>query len=162
MNQTITEKLIVYLKEHGMTITTAESCTGGMISSAIVNVPGASDVLNEAYVTYANEAKIRLLGVKPETLENFGAVSAQTAREMAEGVLKAAHADCAIAVTGIAGPDGGTPEKPVGTVFAGFAIGNRTWVREYHFTGSRQEVREKTTQTVLEELYTQLTSFRMA
>ena len=162
MNQTITEKLIVYLKEHGMTITTAESCTGGMISSAIVNVPGASDVLNEAYVTYANESKMRLLGVKAETLESLGAVSDRTAREMAEGVLKAANADCSIAVTGIAGPDGGTPEKPVGTVFAGFAIGSRTWVREYHFTGSRQEVREKTTQTVLEELYTQLTSFRMA
>ena len=145
-----------------MTITTAESCTGGMISSAIVNVPGASDVLNEAYVTYANEAKMRLLGVKAETLESLGAVSDRTAREMAEGVLKAANADCSIAVTGIAGPDGGTPEKPVGTVFAGFAIGSRTWVREYHFTGSRQEVREKTTQTVLEELYTQLTSFRMA
>ena len=158
----IAEKLVQYLTENKMTVTTAESCTGGMISSAIVDVPGASYVLNEAYVTYANEAKMRLLGVKEETLAEFGAVSEQTAREMAEGVRRVAKADCAIAVTGVAGPDGGTEEKPVGTVFAGFSLKNRSWVREYHFEGDREMVRRQTTLAVLEELYLNLVSKQLA
>lgn len=140
----IEEKLVELLIEKKLTITTAESCTGGMISSALVNVPGASSVLNEAYVTYSNEAKMRLLGVEGETLDTVGAVSEETARQMAEGAAKAASADCAIAVTGIAGPDGGTEDKPVGTVYAGYYVCGKVVVERYQFDGDRYEVRHQT------------------
>lgn len=105
------EKLVRLLAKKQMTITTAESCTGGLIAGTIVNVAGASDVLNEGYVTYSNEAKQRLVHVKAETLERFGAVSEETAREMAAGAAKAAGSDVAISATGIAGPGGGTKEN---------------------------------------------------
>lgn len=147
------EELVKYLTENKMTITTAESCTGGMISSTIVNVPGASWVLNEAYVTYANEAKEKLVGVSHNTLEEFGAVSKETAYEMAEGAAKAANADCAIAVTGIAGPDGGTEEKPVGTVYAGYCVKGKIYVERYNFDGSRYEVRRQTADKTIARLY---------
>ncbi len=147
------EELVKYLTENKLTITTAESCTGGMISSTLVNVPGASWVLNEAYVTYANEAKEKLVGVSHETLEKFGAVSKETAYEMAEGAAKAANADCAIAVTGIAGPDGGTDEKPVGTVYAGFFVKGTVYVERYNFTGSRYDVRRQTADKAVSRLY---------
>lgn len=147
------EELVKYLTENKMTITTAESCTGGMISSTIVNVPGASWVLNEAYVTYANEAKEKLVGVSYKTLEEFGAVSKETAYEMAEGAAKAANADCAIAVTGIAGPDGGTEEKPVGTVYAGYCVKGKIYVERYNFDGGRYEVRRQTADKTIARLY---------
>lgn len=140
----VAKKLVKKLKEKGYTIATAESCTGGMISSAIVDVPGASWVLNEAYVTYSNEAKMRILGVRQKTLDDFGAVSCETAREMAEGVAKAANAECAIAVTGTAGPDGGTVDKPVGTVYAGFFFNGQVTVERYNFKGDRYKIREAT------------------
>ena len=147
------EQLVKYLIEHNLTITTAESCTGGMIASTIVNVAGASWVLNEAHVTYANEAKIKILGVKKETLDTFGAVSEETAYEMAEGAAKAADADCAIAVTGVAGPDGGTDEKPVGTVYAGYYVKGRIVVERYNFDGDRYEVRRQTADKTISRLY---------
>lgn len=134
------------------TVATAESCTGGMVSSAIVGVPGASEVLNESYVTYSNGAKERIIGVKKETLEKFGAVSEETAMEMASGVAKVACADCAISVTGIAGPDGGTEEKPVGTVYAGFYLRGTVKVKRYNFDGDRYEVRLSTTKSVMEDM----------
>lgn len=152
-NLTIEEKLVALLRNKKMTVTTAESCTGGMISATLVNVPGASRVLNEAYVTYSNEAKMRLLGVSKATLDTVGAVSEETAYQMAQGAAKAANADCAISVTGIAGPDGGTPDKPVGTVYAGFYVCGDITVVRYQFDGDRFTVREKTVQSVLEELY---------
>ena len=126
-NNGLLEKHVVdVLKEKKLTITTAESCTGGMISSRIVNVPGASAVLKQAYVTYCDEAKHTVLGVKKETLEKYYAVSSQTACEMAEGGAKAAGADVCVSVTGVAGPD--TEDgKPVGCVFIGcFYNGNVT------------------------------------
>ena len=138
------EKLVRLLAKKQMTITTAESCTGGLIAGTIVNVAGASDVLNEGYVTYSNEAKQRLVHVKAETLERFGAVSEETAREMAAGAAKAAGSDVAISATGIAGPGGGTKEKPVGTVFMGCSYKGCTQVREFHFQGNRARVREQT------------------
>ena len=147
------EELVKYLIDNKLTITTAESCTGGMISSTIVNVPGASWVLNEAYVTYANEAKEKLVGVKHSTLDEFGAVSKETAYEMAEGAGRTANADLAIAVTGIAGPDGGTPDKPVGTVYAGYYIKGNIVVERYNFDGGRYEVRKATTDTAINRLY---------
>ena len=93
---TLEERVVELLAEHKMTVTTAESCTGGLIAATLVNVPGASDVLNEGYITYSNEAKIRLVNVSPETLERYGAVSSQTAKEMANGAAKAAKAEAAL------------------------------------------------------------------
>lgn len=152
IEENIEEKLVGLLKERNLTITTAESCTGGMISSALVNVPGASSVLHEAYVTYSNEAKMRLLGVRKETLDAAGAVSEETAGQMAEGAARAALADCAIAVTGIAGPDGGTEDKPVGTVYAGYYVCGRTIVERYQFDGDRYEVRQQTARKTIDRI----------
>ncbi len=148
----VEEKLVAELIKRKLTITTAESCTGGMISSSIVNVAGASWVLNEAYITYANNAKIRLLGVKAETIEKYGVVSEETVREMAEGAAKAAKADCAIAVSGVAGPDGGTKNKPVGTVCAGFFYKGKVISKKYNFKGNRFEVRNSTTIATLTDM----------
>lgn len=145
-------ELVGLLVENNMSITTAESCTGGMISSTLVNVPGASSVLDEAYVTYANKSKIKLLGVKAETLAKYGAVSEQTAFEMAYGAAMAAASDVAISVTGTAGPDGGTEDKPVGTVYAGFYVKGKVNVIRYNFDGDRYNVRKKTTEAVISQM----------
>ena len=107
------------LKKQGKTLATAESCTGGLIGATITAVPGVSECYGFGVVTYANEAKEKLLGVKKETLETLGAVSEETACQMAEGALKLSGADVAVAVTGIAGPGGGSAEKPVGLVYVG-------------------------------------------
>lgn len=141
-NITLEEAVINILKEKGYTVTTAESCTGGRLAARIMNVPGASCAYNEGYITYSNEAKKKLLGVKKETLDEFGAVSRQTAAEMAEGAAKAAGADAALSVTGIAGPDGGTEEKPVGLVYVGCYLKGRTRVEEFYFTGNRDKNRD--------------------
>ena len=133
--------VVARLTEIGQTVSVTESLTGGMLSSQIVDVPGASSVLNESYVTYSNEAKHRLLGVTEETLKQFGAVSEQCAREMAEGCRRAAKADWALSTTGIAGPDGGTPTKPVGTVYIACAGPAGTAVKELHLRGDRTRVR---------------------
>ncbi len=147
-----TKQLIDLLAKKHMTVTTAESCTGGLISATLVDIPGASAVLKEAYVTYANESKQGLLGVRAETLADYGAVSEQTAREMVLGAAERAHADCAVAVTGIAGPEGGTEEKPVGTVYAGYKVGTTLLVKRYLFSGDRTEVRHQTAETAIREL----------
>ena len=149
----IEEKVVSRLKEKGWQVTCAESCTGGMIASTLVNVAGVSDVLKESYVTYANCAKNKLLGVSWQALENWGAVSRQVAEQMAVGAAKEAGADAAVAVTGIAGPDGGTPEKPVGLVYIGCFVNGKTVVTENHFNGSRLEIRRQTTKAALELLY---------
>ena len=125
-------------------MTTAESCTGGLIAGRIVNVPGASEVFNEGYVTYSNKAKKKILGVSKATLKKYGAVSEQTAREMAAGGVFTTDADACIAVTGIAGPDGGTEEKPVGLVYIACYMKAKVKVEEYHFRGNREKVREQT------------------
>ena len=126
------------------TVSVAESLTGGMLASRLVDVPGASAVLGESYVTYANEAKERLLGVSGETLRAHGAVSEQCAREMAEGCLRASGADWALATTGIAGPNGGTPEKPVGTVYIACAGRQGVVVKALKLRGDRTRVRSMT------------------
>lgn len=145
------DRLVELLTDRKLTITTAESCTGGMISSTIVNVPGASSVFSEAYVTYSNEAKERLIGVPMELIERCGAVSYEVAYKMAEGAAIKANADCAISVTGIAGPDGGTVEKPVGTVYAGFYYKGIVEVIRYNFSGNRLSNRESTVVTVIDK-----------
>ena len=140
----LNDKYEAFLKKKGMTLTTAESCTGGLIAGRIVNVAGASDVFCEAAVTYSNQAKHRRLHVKKSTLKEYGAVSEETACEMAFGAADAAKADIAVAVTGIAGPDGGTPEKPVGLVYIACACGEEVTVERHVFNGNRAKVREQT------------------
>lgn len=147
--ESMEETVVRLLQESKLTVTTAESCTGGLIAGTLVNVAGASDVLGEAYVTYSNEAKQRLVGVRAETLEQFGAVSEQTAGEMAAGAAKAAGADVALSSTGIAGPGGGTKEKPVGLVYIGCYVRGEVQVRELRFHGTRMENRLHTVEEAL-------------
>ena len=139
------------LKSKGKKIVTAESCTGGWIAQIITEVPGSSAWFDRGFVTYSNAAKMQMLGVKPQTLEKYGAVSAQTATEMVNGALAHSDADCAIAVTGIAGPDGGTAEKPVGTVFIAWAYKNQdVKVVQKKLTGNRHQIRRQTVKIALE------------
>ena len=138
---TMEQALVKALCAAKKTMVTAESCTGGMITSKIVNVSGASDVFLEGCVTYSNAAKMRTLGVKAETLEKFDAVSRETALEMAEGARRRADADYAVSVTGLAGPGGGTPEKPVGTVWLGLATREGVQARLLQLHGNRERIR---------------------
>ena len=140
------------LKARGAHVSFAESLTGGMIAAAMVENAGASDVLGESYVTYAADAKVRILGVQRETVDTVGVVSARCAREMAEGVRRVSSADWGVSATGLAGPDGGTPETPVGTVFIGVAGARGVEAYEYHFAGGRGEVREEAACAALEAL----------
>lgn len=144
------EQVVRLLKERNLTITAAESCTGGLIAGTLVNVAGASDVFGEAYVTYSNEAKQRLVGVRAETLEQFGAVSEETAYEMAAGAARAAGADVGLSSTGIAGPGGGTPEKPVGLVYIGCCVRGEVQVRRLNLHGDREQNRMDTVKAALE------------
>lgn len=134
-------KLIPLLKKHDVKITCSESCTGGMLASILTEKAGSSKWFDMGFVTYSNEAKQKLLGVLPETLNQFGAVSIQTAQEMALGAQKQANADYALSITGIAGPDGGTPNKPVGTVCFGFATKEKVQTYCQHFDGDREKIR---------------------
>lgn len=135
------QNLVHVLEAIGQTVATAESCTGGLVSAAIVSVPGASRVFGNGFITYCDEAKHRLLGVSAETLATYTAVSAETAAEMAYGCAQAGQADLSLAVTGLAGPDGGTEEKPVGLVYISSCYRDRVLVQEYHFVGDRQAIR---------------------
>ncbi|MBX3709742.1 MAG: CinA family protein [Gammaproteobacteria bacterium] len=130
------------LKATGLTLATAESCTGGGLSYWLTSVPGSSDWFERGFITYSNAAKIEMLNVNAQTLEEFGAVSEETAREMAEGALQNSHAHLAIAITGIAGPDGGSAEKPVGTVWMAWSGKNFNTIAHLNvFKGDRQDVR---------------------
>lgn len=153
---TLEEAIVELLKERKMTLTTAESCTAGKLAGRIMNVAGASEVYNEGYITYANAAKEKLLGVKHETLETYGAVSEQTAAEMAIGAAKAAQADAALSVTGIAGPGGGTPEKPVGLVYIGCYVNGNVTVKKCLFTGNREKNRDSSVVQALTLLRSEL------
>ena len=150
------ERIVAIMREKKLNMAVAESCTGGMLSSKIIDVAGVSEVYKAGFVTYANEAKQNLLGVKEETLREFGAVSEQTAREMVLGAIKAAEADMAVATTGIAGPGGGTEEKPVGLVY--IACGNKDsiTVKKHLFEGDRQQVRESAVKAALRMLEEEL------
>ncbi|GHT38982.1 putative competence-damage inducible protein [Endomicrobiia bacterium] len=139
------------LIEKKKTVSFAESCTGGKIAATITDVPGSSLYFKSSVVTYSNESKIKLLGVKKETLSSFGAVSKETAKEMAKGVLKLSGSDYAFSVTGIAGP-GGAREKPVGLVYIGFADKKKTESFKFNFNGTRKDIRERTVNTVLDLL----------
>lgn len=149
---TLEKALADLLRKHNLSVTTAESCTGGLIAARLVNVPGISDLFEAGFITYADKAKHKLLGVKKETLRGEGAVSEKTAAQMAKGAAKAAGAQAAIAVTGIAGPDGGTERKPVGLVYIGCYVQGKITVREYHFSGNRAKIRESTVSAALTQL----------
>lgn len=148
-DETLEEAVVSLLTKYGLSITTAESCTGGLVAGTLVNVAGASDVFNCGFVTYSNKCKKKLIGVKKSTLDKYGAVSEQTAKEMAKGAKKEAKADVAIATTGIAGPGGGSDEKPVGLVYIGCAVKDKVFVEEFKFSGNRAKVRQSTTAAAL-------------
>ncbi|WP_288480780.1 competence/damage-inducible protein A [uncultured Clostridium sp.] len=139
LNLTVAKLLV----DKKLTIGTSESCTGGLLGAGLIDYPGISSSFLEGAITYSNEAKIKTLGVKKETLEKFGAVSEETAREMAEGIRKRCGADIGVSTTGIAGPDGGTDDKPVGLVYIGLSIGDKTIVTRNVFNGDRNSVRRR-------------------
>lgn len=143
-DETLEDVVVNLLAERNLTVATAESCTGGLIAGRIVNVSGASSVFNEGIITYSNEAKQKRIHVKEETLQKYGAVSYETAKEMACGVKEVTASDTSIAVTGIAGPLGGTDEKPVGLVYIACCVLDKIEVRKFNFQGTRQQVREST------------------
>lgn len=150
------EQIVALMREKNLTLAAAESCTGGMLSSRIIDVAGVSDVYKAGFVTYANEAKQKLIGVKEETLMKYGAVSEQTAREMVAGALRAAEADMAVAITGIAGPGGGTKEKPVGLVYIACGSAEDIVVERCLFNGTRSEIRQASAEHALEMLYREI------
>jgi len=153
---TLAGTLVAHLAQKKWKITTAESCTGGLIAAAITDISGASDVFEQGVVTYANSAKTTMLSVGKVTLANHGAVSAETAKQMAEGARIAAKAHIAISATGIAGPTGGTPEKPVGLVFIGISTAEGSNVQRFHFGGGRQDIRASAVHAAMEMALTQL------
>lgn len=141
-NETLEENIVNLLKKHELVLATAESCTGGLMAGRLVNVAGVSDVFGQGFITYSNKAKKKLLDVSKSTLKKYGAVSKQTAKEMAVGAAILSGADVAVSITGLAGPGGATKEKPVGMVCMGCYINEKTFVKEYYFSGNRQKIRE--------------------
>lgn len=147
------------LVRDGKTIVTAESCTGGMIAAALTDIPGASQAFYGGYIVYANEAKSRLIGVQPRLIRDYGAVSNQVARAMADGARNTAHADFAVAVTGIAGPEGGSEKKPVGLVYVAVSSELGTVVIEHKFGDlGREAIRKASVQAALDLMLQVLTS----
>lgn len=146
-------QLHAYLLEHKLMLATAESCTGGMVTAALTHHAGSSVYLDRGFVTYSNDAKTEMLGVSQRTLENHGAVSEETAKAMAEGAVHNSHADISLSITGIAGPGGGSEEKPVGTVCFAWTVPNNTTVTQTRlFKGDRSEVREQAAAHAMREL----------
>lgn len=143
--KTLEESVLELLREKELTLSTAESCTGGMLASRLVNVPGASDIFKEGFVTYSNKAKRKYLMVKKSTLKIHGAVSEKTAKEMAKGCCLVTGTDVSVSVTGIAGPDGGTEEKPVGLVYIACCFKSEVSIQELHLNGNRTKIREQAT-----------------
>ena len=146
----IAQQMGLLLTSKGIKIATAESCTGGWISQMITEVSGSSAWFDRGFVTYSNTSKIEMLGINSKTLDIYGAVSAETAIEMVKGTLKYSHADCAIAVTGMAGPTGETPDKPIGTVFIAWGYKDqRIKVTQHQFSGNRYDIRRQTVKMAL-------------
>ena len=146
------DQLAAALLARQQTLATAESCTGGLVGAALTGLPGSSAWYLGGVIAYANDLKVRLLGVPADVLAAHGAVSLETARAMAAGARAATGADFAVSITGIAGPSGGTPEKPVGLVFIGVAAPHGTATFKHHFSGSRADIRQAATETALRHL----------
>ena len=149
----IDQVILSLLKSKGLTIAIAESCTGGKLTSALVKHSGASDVVDSGIVTYSNASKIRETAVKSETLQTYGAVSHQTCKEMVKGIMAKTGASVGISITGIAGPTGGTAEKPVGLVYIGIGVNDEIYTIENHFTGNRENVQDRAVIKALKLLY---------
>ena len=160
MPENLETQIIHLLAARKQTLAVAESCTGGYIAHRLTNVPGASEVFSAGLVTYSNRAKQKFLGVSSETLAQYGAVSEPVAREMAEGARRACGTDYAISVTGIAGPGGGTVEKPVGTVFIGATSDRQTVVVQRNNPGDRLAFKEITADQALQQLLTLIERIR--
>jgi len=151
--RSLEEVVLEAMRERGLKLAVAESCTGGLVTKKLTDVPGSSDVLDRGFVTYSNRAKMDMLGVQKDILKEHGAVSEQTARAMAEGALERSAGQLAIAITGVAGPAGGTKEKPAGTVYVALADKNGTWARRFNFLrADRSYVRELTATAALETI----------
>lgn len=146
---TLEKAVVDLLVANELTVSCAESCTGGMLSARLINVAGVSEVYKSGYITYSNKAKRKILGVKKNLLDKYGAVSKEVAKAMAEGVAEVTKADVAVAITGIAGPDGGTKDKPVGLVYISCNVKGKITVEEYRFTGNRSKVRESSVSAAL-------------
>ena len=157
--ETLTDVVVKLLKKHELTVTTAESCTGGLLAGTLVGVPGVSEGFREGFVTYSNKAKRKLLDVSKSTLKKYGAVSAQTAKEMAKGGVFATDADICVAITGLAGPDGATPEKPIGLVYIACYMNDKVHVEEFRFKGDRQKIRERSVVQALDVLRRSILEF---
>ena len=146
---TLEKSVVDLLLANSLTISTVESCTGGLLAARLINVPGVSEVFKSGYITYSNKAKRRLLGIKKNTLLKYGAVSEEIASQMAKGAAMVSKADVVVSITGIAGPDGGSQEKPVGLVYIGCNVCGRMKVKKCHFSGDRSKVRENTVSSAL-------------
>ena len=149
METTLEQAVVELLRTNSLFLSTCESCTGGMVASRIIDVPGASEVFKEGFVTYSNKAKRSRLGVKKSTLLKYGAVSEQTAKEMVKGCASAAKANVTLSTTGIAGPDGGSEDKPVGLVYIGCSVCGKTKVVKYNFKGDRALIRRQAASAAL-------------
>ena len=154
--QTLEEQAVGLLSGNGLTITTAESCTGGLLSGRLINVSGASDVINVGFVTYSNDAKMEYLGVDKEVLKEHGAVSSECALQMAEGAAKRGGSQVGLSTTGIAGPGGGSVEKPVGLVYIGCCVCGKAVAIKCNFSGDRQSVRAQAVETAIKLLIKQV------
>ncbi|MCM1415323.1 MAG: nicotinamide-nucleotide amidohydrolase family protein, partial [bacterium] len=146
---TLEKSVVDLLLANHLTICTVESCTGGLLAARLINVPGVSEVFKAGYITYSNKAKRRLIGIKKNLLIKHGAVSEQVAKEMARGAALVSKADVTVSITGIAGPGGGTEEKPVGLVYMGCSVCGRITVKKCQFDGSREKIRENTVSAAL-------------
>jgi len=140
------------LKKHRLSVATAESCTGGLLAHTLTNISGSSEYFDRGIVSYSNQAKIELLGVPEKTLQEYGAVSEQTAKAMAMGIKQRSNVDIGISTTGIAGPTGGTKEKPVGLVYIGIASSKNVTIKKFIFSGDRSQNKESTCNSALEML----------
>lgn len=152
MEQSIEQEIYTLLKKYQLTLTTAESATGGMIASRLINVPGISEFFTEGYITYSDAAKIKMIHVNPDIIATYGVVSAETAAAMAQSAAETAETDAAVSVTGVAGPGGGTKECPVGRVFIGCTVKGNTKTECHTFLGDRMQVRTQAADAALQLL----------
>ncbi|MBD5459218.1 MAG: CinA family nicotinamide mononucleotide deamidase-related protein, partial [Lachnospiraceae bacterium] len=146
---TLEKAVVDLLLANHLTVSTVESCTGGLLAARLINVPGVSEVFKTGYITYSNKSKRKLLGIKKSSLEKHGAVSPEIAKEMAKGAALFGKADVTVGITGVAGPDGGSEEKPVGLVYIACSVCGRINVKECHFSGSRMKIRENSVSSAL-------------
>jgi len=151
------ENILITLKnlllQNNLTIATAESCTGGLLGAVFTSIPGSSTFYKGGFVVYSNDLKIKLLNIEEKIINNFGAVSKECSEAMANSLQFLTNANINISITGIAGPDGGTPDKPVGTIFSTFIFNNKKNTYHFKFNGTRNQIREKIIKKILEELF---------